>query len=46
MEATKNTMELYSMCDLKAAQMIVQCSLTWELILYEFELGYNSVEAT
>ena len=29
---------LYSMCGLKIAQMNVQCSLIWELALYEFEL--------
>ena len=31
-----------SMCDLKAAQMNMQCSLIWELMLYEFEQGYNA----
>ena len=36
---------LYSMCDLKAAQMNVRCSLIWELILDEFKLGHNTTEA-
>ena len=34
------------MYDLKAAQMNVQCSLIWELMLYEFKLGNNGTEAT
>ena len=37
---------LYSVSDLKAAQMNVQHSLIHELLLYEFEQGYNTVEAT
>ena len=37
---------LYSMCDLKAAQMYVQCIRICELNLYEFELCYNTMEVT
>ena len=37
---------LYSMCDLKAVQMNMCCSLFWELMLHVFELGYNFMEAT
>ena len=33
---------LYLMCDLKAAQMNMQ----WELMVYEFKLGHDSVETT
>ena len=33
------------MYDLKATQMNMQCRLIQELMLYEFELGYNTVEA-
>ena len=36
---------LLSIYDLKAKQMNVQCSLIWELMLYEFELGHHTVEA-
>ena len=36
---------LHSVCDLKAAQMIVQRSLIWELMLHELELGHNAVKA-
>ncbi len=35
---------LYSVWDLKAAQMKVQRSLIRELMLYVFELGYNFAE--
>ena len=34
------------MYDLKAAQMNIQCSLIWEHVFYEFQLGHNAVEAT
>ena len=34
------------MCDLKTKQLNVQYSYIQELMLYEFELGYNTVEAT
>ena len=37
---------LHSMCDLKAAQINVQCSLNWEFMLYKFEQSHNAVEAT
>ena len=37
---------LHFMCDLKAAQINMQCSLIWELMLYEFKLCYDSAEAT
>ena len=30
--------------NLKAAQMNVQCSLIWKLILYKFELGHNDIK--
>ena len=35
---------LHSVCDFKAAQMNVQRSLHWELMLYESELSHNAVE--
>ena len=35
---------LYSMCDLKDAQMNMQHSLIWKL--YEFKLSQNDAEAT
>ena len=34
----------HSVCDLKVALMNMQRSLIWELMLYEFELGYNAAE--
>ena len=34
------------MSDLKAAHMNWQCSLIWEFMLYEFKLGYNTMETT
>ena len=37
---------LHSKCDLKATKMNMHCSIIWELILYQFELGHNIVEAT
>ena len=37
---------LHFMYDLKATQINVQCSLIWELMLYEFELDPNAAEAT
>ena len=37
---------LHFMCDLKAAQLKVQCSLMKELMLYEFELSHDAVEST
>ena len=37
---------LYSMCNLKAIQMNMQCSLIWELTVYEFEQGYKGRETT
>ena len=37
---------LYSMSDLKAVnQMSMQHCLIWELMLYEFKLGHNAIEA-
>ena len=39
-------MGIASLSDLKATQMNMQYSLIWELMLYEFELNYNAVEAT
>ena len=36
---------LHSMCNLKAAQMNVQCSLIQELMLYELKRGHNAIEA-
>ena len=35
---------LLSMCDLKMAQMNMQCILIWELMLYKFHLGHNATE--
>ena len=35
---------LYSMYDLKAAQINVQCILIQELMLYKFEMGHNVME--
>ena len=37
---------LYTICDLKVIQMNIQFGLIQKLIFYEFELGYNAVEAT
>ena len=41
---------LYNMCiaswDLNVAQMNVQHTLIWELMLYKFKPGYNAAEAT
>ena len=37
---------LHSVCYLKAVQMNVQCSLKQELMLYEFKLDHNALEAT
>ncbi len=37
---------LHSMCDLKVTQMNMQHNLIQELMLYEFELDYITVEAT
>ena len=37
---------LCSTCDLKAAQMSLQLSLIWELMLYEFKLGHDTPEET
>ena len=34
------------MYDLKVAWMNVQCSLIWELLLYDFKLDHNTIEAT
>ena len=36
----------FTMWNLKAAQMNLQHSLIWEIILNEFELGHNTVEET
>ena len=36
---------LYFMCDLKATQMNVQCSLIREFMIYKFKLSHNTVEA-
>ena len=37
---------LYSVCNLKTAQINVQRSQIWELTLYEFEAGHNATKAT
>ena len=37
---------IHFMCDLKAIQMNVQCSLIQEFMLYEFKLDHNAAEAT
>ena len=37
---------LHYVCDLKAKQMNVHCSLNQELMLYEFKLSHNAVEIT
>ena len=37
---------LYSMGNLKAIQMDIQCSLIWEVMFFDFKLGYNDVVAT
>ena len=36
---------LHSLSNLKVAQMKVQCGLTREFVLYEFELGHNTAES-
>ena len=36
----------HSVCHLKATQINAQCSLILELMLYDFKLGHNNVEAT
>lgn len=36
----------HSICHLRPAQMNMQDSPIWELMLYEFKLSYNVVEAT
>ena len=41
-----DTLYIASLYGLKATQMNVQHSLISELILNEFELGYNTVKAT
>ena len=37
---------LYCMCDLKTVQLNLQCSLIWELMLYDFKLPHDVAEAT
>ena len=37
---------LHSVYDLKAAQINMQCCLIWDLILYKFELGHNTSQAS
>ena len=37
---------LPSVCNLKAAQMNIQCNLIWELMLYKFELEHNIMKVT
>ena len=37
---------LHSVGDVKAMQMNAQHSFIWEILLYKFELDYNTVEAT
>ena len=37
---------LYCVCDLKAAQMNMDCCLIWKLMLYKFKLDHNTAEAT
>ena len=37
---------IYSMCNFKASQMNLQCSLIWKLIFNELEVDHNAVEAT
>ena len=34
------------MCDLKATQMNMECSLIQELMYYKFKQGYNPTEAS
>ena len=34
------------MCNSKAAEMNMQCSLVKELMLYKFKLGHNTAKAT
>ena len=36
----------HSMCDLKATQMNIRCSLIQKFILYAFEGSHNTVETT
>ena len=36
---------LFSICDLKAAKMNMQCNLIRELGFYKFKLGHNTIEA-
>ena len=35
----------HCVCDLKVAQINVQCCLIWEFMLSDFQLGYNAMEA-
>ena len=37
---------LYSVPELKTAQMKVYQNLIWKLLLFEFELGHNAVAST
>ena len=37
---------LHSTCDLKAAQMNMQCDLIWESMLFKFKLGHDAMEAS
>ena len=45
-DVLSNCALLHTMCDLKATQMNIQCSLIKNLMLYKFESGYNATEAT
>ena len=38
-------MQCFTLCDLKATQKNVQCSIIQELMLYKFELIHNVAEA-
>ena len=35
---------LHSVCDMKATQINVQCSLIWYFMLHGFKLGHNAAE--
>ena len=44
--ALTNCVLLHSMCNLKATQMNMQCSVMWELMYYELEVAHDAMEAT
>ena len=37
---------LHSICNLKAAQINMQCSLIWEFMIYKFKLGHHISQVT